>query len=347
MENIVNWITSWTLGGKLSIFVFLLFAIGLLFSSIKLVKYADIIITKTKFGGAFIGGAFIAGITSFPEMITEITQSASNNPGAGISDDLGSNAFSALLIAIAALLFYKNRIFDHVDKWTKTSMFISAGLAFIVMIALLLGQDVNLGKKGSFVIGIIPILFFSFYIYSLRLTYKYGDSSELDKDLSAKEKKLSVKTSVLFFIFWGLIIISFSLLVNWSASAMMIGYDISSRSVGGIFLAITTSLPEVISFFALLRRKQSMAAIAALIGSHIFNIGMQFFGDMAYKHNSIYEAKEVQDVWPIALMTGIMMLILACYSLFSKKIRKTFIRTVIPLSVIFIYLAGWTFMFVF
>ena len=347
MENVSNWIISLTMGGKFSIFVFAIFAIGLLFASIKLVRYADIIIAKTKFGGAFIGGAFIAGITSFPEMITEISQSAIGNPGAGISDDLGSNAFSALLIAVAALLFYKIKIFDKVDRWTKISMFLSAGLAFIIMIFLLIGQDVQIGKPGTFVIGLIPMAFFAFYIYSLRLTYKYGDTSEYNHNLSTKDNKLSVKSSIWLFIFWGLLIVSLSLCLNWSASAMMIGYNISSRSVGGTFLAIITSLPEIIAFFALLKKKQSMAAIAALIGSHMFNVGMQFFGDMAYKDDSIYNVPEVQDVWIIALMTGAMMIVTAIYALFSKRVNKNWIRLLIPSFVISIYFAGWLFMFLY
>lgn len=347
MENIVDWISSWTMDGKLSILVFLAFSAVLLFASIKLVKYADIIIAKTKFGGAFIGGAFIAGITSFPEMITEIAQSASGNPGAGISDDLGSNAFSALLIAFAALLFYKNKIFNYVDKWTKTSMFLSAGLAFVIFIFLILGKDVHIGQKGTFVIGIIPMIFFAFYIYSLRLTYKYGDTKEFDKELSIKDKHISVKSSAWLFTFWGFVIAALSLFVNWSASAMIDSYNMTSRSVGGIFLAIITSLPEIIAFFALLRKKQSMAAIAALIGSHMFNVGMQFFGDMSYKNDSIYNVKEVQAVWPIALMTGCMMIILAIYSVFSKKIKHNWIRISIPTLVISIYSISWVFIFVF
>jgi len=102
--------------GKLSILVFIVFAAALLYASIKLVKYADILIAKTKFGGAFIGGVFIAAVTSMPELITEIAQSANGNPGAGMSDDLGSNAFSAFLIALAAIMFYKNRMFENLGK---------------------------------------------------------------------------------------------------------------------------------------------------------------------------------------------------------------------------------------
>lgn len=345
METIVNWIKSWTLDGKLSILVFIAFATLLLYASLKLVKYADIIIAKTKLGGAFIGGVFIAAITSTPELITEITQSASGNPGAGISDDLGSNAFSGLLIAIAAILFYKNRVFDNVDKWTKASIFISSGLAFIICICLLIGSDVQMGTPGTFVIGIIPMCFFLFYIYSLRLTYKYGDTDEVDEELSTKEKMVSVKTASWLFLVWGIAIIGLALVVNWTADAMMEGYDIPSSSIGGVFLAITTSLPEVVAFFALLRKKQAMAAIAALIGSHIFNVAMQFFGDMAYRSDSIYNVQEVQDVWPLALMTGLMMITLGMNALFAKKITKEWIRIAIPSLVISMYVGGWALIF--
>jgi len=45
-----------------------------------------------------------------------------------------------------------------------------------------------------------------------------------------------------------------------------------------------------------IRKKQPIAAIAALVGSHIFNAGMQFFGDLAYTDDATYNVPEVGDV---------------------------------------------------
>ena len=88
------------MGGKLSVLLFLAFAAGIVFTAIKMVKYSEVIMGKTKFGGAFIGGALIAAFASMPELITEIVQGLDGQPGVGTADDIGANAFSAFAMAI-------------------------------------------------------------------------------------------------------------------------------------------------------------------------------------------------------------------------------------------------------
>lgn len=93
------------MGGQLAILLFPIFAGLLLFASLKLVKYSEVIIAKTRFGGGFVGGTLIAAITSMPELITEVTQGASGHPESGLGDDIGSNAFSVFLMGIGTIVF--------------------------------------------------------------------------------------------------------------------------------------------------------------------------------------------------------------------------------------------------
>jgi len=78
-------------------------------------------------------------------------------------------------------------------------MFISSGLAFAVSAFLLIGTDIQIGSAGTFVIGIIPMLFFIFYIYSLRLTYKHGETDDGVEALKDADLNVSVKKASLLF----------------------------------------------------------------------------------------------------------------------------------------------------
>lgn len=323
--------------GKLSTLIFLPFAILLFFVSLKLVQMAEIIIVKTRFGGGFVGGALIAAVTSLPELITEVAQSSAGFPGAGTADDLGSNAFSALLIGVSLIIFYKSRFLKDVNLFSKISILISGILAFLFFILMKINQDVDLG-----IIGIIPLLFFLFYLVMLFVQYKFDTSSE-EPEISAKQKKFSIKKAIILFLFFALLLTGLALIVNWSASAMIIGFGIPENGVGGILLAITTSLPEVVAYFVFLKKRQPIAALSALIGSHFFNLGISFFGDLAFHEGPTFKEPDVGANWPLALLTGVLMLLIFIQSILTTKIKYQWFHIGMPILIISSYIIGWTF----
>ena len=338
MNKIVDWISSWTNNGSLAILIFIPLALILLFVSIKLIKYADVIISKTRFGGAFIGGALIAAVTSLPELITEVAQSSTGHPGAGAADDIGSNAFSAFLIVISLLIFYKSSFISKLSKFSKITIGISAGISFVLGLLMFINHDISLGIHWS--IGLIPIALFIFYIIMLVVQYKYDTEAE-DVELEGKTKDISVKRALLMFTFFAILIAGFALAVNWTATSMIEGWGMSEDGAGGILLAATTSLPEIVAYIIFLRKKRPISAIATLIGSHFFNIGISLFGDIAYGDDATFNVAKVGDNWPIAVITGIVMSLILIQALLSKKIKSKVFHLTLPAIGVAVYVGGW------
>lgn len=338
MNNIINWIDGFTKGGSLSVLLFIPFSAILLFASIKLINYAEVIIKKTKFGGAFIGGVLIAAITSMPEMITEIIQSSSGFPGAGTADDIGSNAFSAFLIALSLVVFYKANILNKLNKFSKIFMLLSSILSFILSVFMLINKDVTIGNNP--VIGIIPLILFILYLVMLVIQYKF-DNTEEESTLPDKLKNISIKKAIIMFSLFSILIIGFALLVNWTAISMMKAWNLPQEGVGGIVLAIITSTPEIVAYLIFIKNKNATAGITTLLGSHFFNIGIAFFGDLAYSSNATFSVPSVGANWPIAMFTGIMMMILFLFTMFSQKIKSNFLKISIPSLTASIYIIGW------
>ena len=338
MNKIIDWISGWTNGGSLAILVFIPLAIVLLFVSIKLIRYAEVIINKTRFGGAFVGGVLIAAVTSLPELITEITQSSTGHPGAGTADDIGSNAFSAFLIIVSLLIFYKSTFITKISKFSKITIGISAGASFVLGILMFVNKDISIGSNWT--IGLIPITLFVFYIIMLIVQYKFDKDDELI-ELDKKYKETSVKKALVLFTVFALLIAAFALMVNWTATSMIEGWGLSEGGAGGILLAATTSLPEIVAYVIFLKKKRPTAAMATLIGSHFFNIGIAVFGDMAYGDAATFNVSEVGDNWPIALITGIMLALILFQSIFSKKINSKVFNLAIPTIGALVYVVGW------
>lgn len=346
MRNIVEWLNEWNQGGKLSLLWFVPVTALLVWAAIKIVKHAEVIISKTKFGGAFIGGVLIATITSMPELLTGIAQAVYGNPAAGNADNLGSNAFSGFLIALAALLFIRESFLKRLGKWTIISLWISFALAASAFIMMEVQNDLILGSTGKFAIGLFPVALFAFYALSLWLQYRFGDEDEVDHN-NEFVKKTTAKKALIWFTFWSLILVSLALVDNWLASSIQDGYSLDSSTIGGVFLSIATSLPEVVAFFVLLKKKQTSAAVAALIGSHIFNMSIDFFIDISYPQAAIYTLDDMHNNWKLALLTTSMMFTLAAFATISPKFKifeNKIVYAIVPSMVAIGYIAGWAIM---
>ena len=344
MNKIIEWFSSWNLGGQLSILWFFIFGAFVFWTAKKLVDFAEVIITKSKFGGAFIGGTIVAFVTSIPELITEIVQASSGHPGAGAADDIGSNAFSVLLIAIGFLIFFRMLFLNKLSKWTIVTMLVSLFAATLFTILTFLQKDIAI-NIGSTTIGIIPLVFLLIYFGFLFLQYKFGEDDE-KAELSKKFQKVSLKKATVMFAFWGVLLTVSAVLLNIAVSSIREGYSISESSIGGIFLAVTTSLPEVVAFFLFLRKKQISGAMGSLIGSHVFNLGILFFGDLTYSSGPTFMHPGVHEAWLLGLSTVLMLTTLLIHVLLSYKFKKAFeskkfLNVIAPTITIGIYVAMW------
>ena len=93
--------------GVLSIFVYLGVAALVVFFSIKLSDYVDLLDKKTNLSGALVGGILLAAVTSLPELFTSITSTIFlGNNSYVMGNILGSDIFNVTLFAVVYLVFF-------------------------------------------------------------------------------------------------------------------------------------------------------------------------------------------------------------------------------------------------
>lgn len=312
-----------------------------LYAAMRMVNYAELIIQKTKLGGAFVGLVLVSMITSIPELMTEISQNASGHPDIGISDDIGANAFSTFMLAIATLIFIKSMFVSKLGKWTKISIFIAFILMLIMTLVLYFAKDITLGKNGHYAIGLIPIFFILAYFVFVYFSYKYRNLADEEPEAEIKTR-FGIKGIAMMFTLFSILLIGSSLFLNWTVDAMQVTYNISAKSAGGIFLSMTTAMPEVVALFGLARKGYLTAATGAIIGSHIFNLSCLFWGDLAFANGPMIMADGVQHIWTIAAMTAIEVGLLSLFVIFGKKLNTKLKYVVFPSLIVATYVIGWT-----
>ena len=302
---------------------FLILAFLVSFFSVKLSYYGDVLSKQTKLGSALVGGLLIASITSLPELITSISAIALNNIELSFGDILGSNIFNIFVLSVFNIIFFNKDIFKNTDK----------KYIYECLILLIEYLFVLLGTKFLNISTISLIIMYILYILRV-ISIKEIDNNNLVEYVS---------NPFLKFIFISLLLILLSVLLTIEADKITHIYpNISSSSVGAILLGITTSLPEVVSTFALLKLGNINMAISNMLGSNIFNFLVLSLSDLFVKNDHIYSHNDIYS--NTYLFSGILITFLLLVSIFNKNKNKAF-YIIISIIMSFIYLLVWYFQF--
>lgn len=296
---------------------FLVIAFLTAFVSIRLSYYGDLLSKQTKLGSALIGGLIIASITSLPEFVTSISAVIIDNPALSFGDILGSNMFNIFVLSIYNIYFFKKKIF------------INSRNNFLFECIILILEYIFIWLNFRVLTTILLIVLYLIY------SFKTINNKTEEVSSSKKEDKVIIK-----FLINIILLIILSILLTISADRITRIYpNISSSSVGAILLGITTSLPEVVSTFALIKLDNYDMAISNILGSNIFNFLVLSISDF-FNDKSIYNLIDIYS--KMYLFGGLFIMILLVISLkYKNKILTNIISIITSIS----YLLVWYFQF--
>lgn len=296
---------------------FLVIAFLTAFVSIRLSYYGDLLSKQTKLGSALIGGLIIASITSLPEFVTSISAVIIDNPALSFGDILGSNMFNIFVLSIYNIYFFKKKIF------------INSRNNFLFECFILILEYILIWLNFRVLTTILLIVLYLVY------SFKTINNKTEEVSSSKKEDKVIIK-----FLINIILLIILSILLTISADRITRIYpNISSSSVGAILLGITTSLPEIVSTFALIKLDNYDMAISNILGSNIFNFLVLSISDF-FNDKSIYNLIDIYS--KMYLFGGLFIMILLVISLkYKNKILTNIISIITSIS----YLLVWYFQF--
>ena len=254
------------------IFAYLCLALLIVFLSMKLSDYIDLLDKKTKISGAFLGGVLLAAVTSLPEMFTSISAVLFlNETGMVIGNILGSNLFDVLILGLCILMFYKN--YSRCELYSASHLSVVVGLVGMyscMMLSLFLGEEFQL-KIGSFNLCFLAIaVIYAFTIYKMPKNDSEDKDESIDKPM--KGDRLSVKQIVVRFVGCSLALVATSIFITYVTNDLAKMFNLTASTAGVLFLAIATSLPEVVSTIALCAKGNFDAGFGNILGSCLFNV---------------------------------------------------------------------------
>jgi cation:H+ antiporter len=278
-----------------------------------------------------IGLVFLAGVTSLPELVVSLTSVIQNtdlSKGADLATGnmLGSNVFNLLILALMVLIFPRKFDPTKLENPHTDSTVYGLVMLGIFSIAFL---TTNMTAMRVPLLGCSwPVLALPI-VYGLIIRREHRQLGTKQQEHLPSESKLAHLPALRFYSTLGLLcacIVGGGILLSMLGSRMSLppeqgGFGLEATLIGTIFLAISTSLPELVISFSSVRMGFLDMSVGNVLGSNMFNLLIIFFADLAMRSGSMLRHASSKN-WASVLLILVLTL-LAGALLRARHIRES------------------------
>ncbi len=210
-----------------------------------------------------IGMLIIGFGTSAPEMVVSALAAGQGNPGLALGNAFGSNITNiALIIGLVAVI---SPIKVH-------SQVVRKELPILLGITLLVGYQLIDGFLSRTDAWILLGAFFLIMGWSIFQGLRgRGDSLSQDFEEEVATHAMPLGKAIFWLLLGLVLLIVSSRILVWGAVYIAESMGVSDLIIGLTVVAIGTSLPELASSLAAIRRNEHDLALGNVIGSGLFN----------------------------------------------------------------------------
>lgn len=195
-------------------------------------------------------------------------------------------------------------------------------LISLAAISILAGESLS-GIALAWV-GVPSIILFLLYLGGVRWIFPYERSHQPQPVTTTPSKygEIDRKTTYFRFILAALAIIGAGIWLAFIGDEIAATYSLSASFVGSLFLAITTSMPELAVTIAAVRLGAIDMALADILGANMLNMANIFTTDLFYTSGPVLSVVSSEHL--ITAVMAIAMTILVIIGLRFRQERKTF-----------------------
>jgi cation:H+ antiporter len=251
-----------------------------------LTRYADAIAEITGLGRLVVGSVLLAGATSLPELTVDISAVRLGFADLAVGDLLGSSLMNLLILAVLDLSHHsRGKMLSRQGAAHALSGSVSAALAALVALGLLTGK----AFEPFALLGVSPAIYMLVIAYCLGVRLVYLDqkiamqNTPKSDEAKAEAPEITLKRALLGFVICAVAIFVSGPYLAEAAGELADRTGLGNTFVGTTLVALSTSLPELVSMMAALRLGALDLAIGNVFGSNAFN--MLLFAPLDFIHN--------------------------------------------------------------
>lgn len=235
----------------------------LVFSADKFVEGAAVVAKRLGLPPLLIGMLVIGFGSSAPEMVISALASYEGNPNLALGNAFGSNITNiALILGITALISpisVESSVLQRELPLLAVATVAASGLLF---------HDGSLSRiDGILLIGLFTVIMGWSIVAGLKSNQDHF-AETVEQEFS---EPMSMSKALIFLVVGLIFLVLSSRLLVWGGVEIAHALGISDLIIGLTIVAIGTSLPELASCIAAVRKNEHDLALGNVIGSNLFN----------------------------------------------------------------------------
>jgi cation:H+ antiporter len=277
----------------LAIVVFIGAALVIAFAGYVMAGTVDRLADRTGIGESLLGGVLLGASTSFSGIVTSVTAAAEGHATFAVSNAVGGIPAQTFFLALADII-YRRANLEHAAA-SLPNMFQGVMLVGLISLPIL----AYVGPPVA-VLGIHPVspALIALYLLGVRTANQmqrdpmWHPRATRDTRLDVPEEprggRRTISALASRFVLLGLVVGAAGFAIAESGVALLRNWGISESVVGALMTAVATSMPELVTTLAAVRRGALTLAVGGIIGGNTFDVLLIAFSDFAYAGGSVY-----------------------------------------------------------
>ncbi|MGD9000582.1 MAG: sodium:calcium antiporter [Granulosicoccaceae bacterium] len=270
----------------------------------------------TGMGEALMGALFIGASTSLSGIIASVTAASLGHAEMAVSNALGGIAAQTAFLALADI-FYRKVNLEHAAASAENLM-MGAFLIMLLSIHLVAFAVPDMQLLGLHPLSLVLVVAYVYGINLLAKTHRMPmwmprrtSDTRFEKEVRPTRKRVFNLSLWVKFIICSMIVGASGWVLSVTGLSIVKDTGMSEGLVGGVFTAVSTSLPELVIAITAVRLRALTLAVGDIIGGNAFDTLFIAVSDVAYRQGSIYAGiSSLEQFWLAVtlLMSGILLM---------------------------------------
>jgi cation:H+ antiporter len=274
-------------------------------AGVRITRLADRLADRTGLGEALTGVLLLGMATSLAGTVVSVTAALEGRPSLAYANAIGGIVAQTAFLAVADLV-YRRANLEHASA-ELANVLQAALLCLLLSLPLAAATGPEIAVFGVHPVSLaLPVI----WLLGARAGAEARDrpmwlpvgTPETREDVpeaSAERDRLLPMT--LRFAALAALLCLAGWAISQSGARISALTGVSTTAVGALMTAVSTSLPELVTTLAAVRRGAVQLAVGGIIGGNAFDVLFLTFSDIAYREGSLHHAIALPDLFWLAV----------------------------------------------
>ena len=309
---------------------------------VRLTGLADRIADRTGLGEALAGGMLLGMATSLSGTVVSVTAALDGRASLAFANAVGGIAAQTMFLALADLIYRRANLEHASAELVNVLQTALLTLMLSLPIVAVAGPDVTVWNIHPVSLA-LPLIYLAGARASARTRdapmWKPVITHDTRRDRPERDDRDRGRMGIIRLIGGFAVLADILGVAGWVISKaggqIADRTDLSQSAVGALMTAVATSLPELVTTIAAVRRGALQLAVGGIVGGNTFDVLFLTAADTAYRDGSLYHALTLDDLFWTG--TGLVMVSVLLLGLIIRERRGPVSIGYESLAIILIY----------